>query len=139
MVFGRKSTVLLLGVPLAGVVLVIGAVALRRGVPPSGPPAARAAVVPAPLVLAPARSEPRPVPASEKSVGQESESARIRSTYQNYRTAVATRNAALEKALLPVLLRDRQEALRFAQEDLSRAPSPVDRDVTQKVVDALRR
>lgn len=86
-----------------------------------------------------ARSEPPPKLAPEQEVARATDEARIRSTYQNYRTALATGNEPLQKSLLPVLLRDRSVATRFAQEDLARAASEFDKDIAHKVVDSLRR
>jgi hypothetical protein len=142
---------LLLGlIPLTGGALIVAAVGLRWGGPtsPGRAPAAARAAGPAsepaslpwsgkPLVAA--TPAPRPEPAPEKTVAARSEDVRIRSTYQNYRTAIATGNATLEQALRPAVLRERQTSLALAQDDLAKAKTDLDRDVARKVLEAMRR
>ena len=80
-----------------------------------------------------------PLPAPPEKIAQATETVRIRGTYQNYRRALATKDPGLEKALLPVLLKDRDVARKCAEEDLARAQSDLDRDLARKVIEALRR
>jgi hypothetical protein len=65
--------------------------------------------------------------------------ASLRTTYQNYRTALAVGNQAQAKALYPVLRRERKAALKLAEQDLAQARQEFDRTVAGKAVDALRR
>src|SRR5579859_6877018 len=81
---------------------------------------------------------PPPKPAPEKVIAQATDEARVRSTYQNFRTAVATGNQILQDTLRPIVLRDRDVALRLAKRDLDEAPSDIDRDIAQRTLDALR-
>jgi len=64
---------------------------------------------------------------------------RIRSTYKGYRTAVANENKAVQDALLPVLRRDRETALLYARDELSRAATEQDKAVARRTLDALER
>lgn len=136
-----------LAIPLAGAGLIGLGLALHRGNAPEERAPAKSLTRIAPSRSAPegvtfyvaARSEPPPKLAPEQEVAQAADLARIRSTYQNYRTALATGNEPLQKSLLPVLLRDRSMATRFANEDLARAASQLDKDIAHKVVDSLRR
>src|SRR5262245_2359462 len=122
-------------VPAAGVAL-LALIALLR---PSGAPSAPKARIPEPFRATPektayVRAQPvrseRPAPASVIAGAAEDE--RVRTTYKSYRTAVATGNQPLQKALLPVLARDRSLAVRYAEEDLRRSPSEEDRDITHR-------
>jgi len=63
----------------------------------------------------------------------------VRSTYQNFRTAVATENRGLQDALKPIVLRDKDVALRLAEQEMKAAVSDVDREIARKTLDALRR
>jgi hypothetical protein len=67
------------------------------------------------------------------------EDARIESTYQNYRTALATGNTVLANALRGALLRDRDAAIRYAREDSARASDPVAQEIARKVLESLGR
>jgi hypothetical protein len=134
-----RRGLLLLAAPLAGGVLLITALAVRRdpAVPvPARPSLAHApraaqtpAIVPAPL----------PKPAPPEAVARAVDEDRLRSTYQNYRTAVATGNEVLAKALHPVLVKDRDAAVRLAEEEVARASTPSDREVARKTLETLRR
>jgi hypothetical protein len=87
------------------------------------------------------RAEPPPPPKIDppQTVGKAMEDERVRTTFQNFRTAVATGNEALVRALRPILLRSGKQALDLAQEDLSRAQSDLDREIAQKTLEAIRR
>jgi hypothetical protein len=65
--------------------------------------------------------------------------AQLKTTYQNYRTALATDNRGQADALYPVLRRERKAALRLAEQDLAQARQDFDRAVAEKAVAALRR
>lgn len=100
---------------------------------PETAPAASTPVAAAPSPTA------APTPAPIEVVRAAADQVRIRATYQNYRAAIAVNNAAMQAALLPVLLRDRKSAEAFAEADLARATDDHDRSVTQKTLEALRR
>ncbi len=86
-----------------------------------------------------AQAVPKPVPAPEKTIAARSEDVRVRATYQNYRTAIATNNTPLEQALRPVVLRDRELCLSIAQEELAAAQTEMEREVARKVIERMRR
>jgi hypothetical protein len=135
---------LLLAVPLVAGLVLVGALVLRRSEDPAIPRTAKPTVdVPvAPAVPAtPVRvaSAPPPKPAPDAVIAKATDEARVRSTYQNFRTAVATNNRRLQDALRPSLLKERDFAVRLAQEELSSAPSEIDREIAQKTLEALRR
>jgi type IV secretory pathway VirB10-like protein len=136
----------LAAVPAVGIVLVTLALILSR----QSAPAARIARPPidqthkpkaverlAPLPPQPKRPrESQPSPPEK--LARSMEDARIQSTYQNYRTAVATGNNTLEESLRRTLLRDRERALELAEAELARAATSFDRDVAMKTVNSLR-
>lgn len=97
--------------------------------PPPGtaPEAATPAARPAPLPPAPPREVARAL-----------EAARVRATWENYRNALASGNDGLASALVPILRRDRQEALRLAEEELGRARSARDYEVARRALEALK-
>jgi hypothetical protein len=145
--FNLRRAALLGVIPLVGGVFLVGSLILRMrpAAESSGAavaPRNKAKVVRSdweekPLVIA--QAVPRPTPAPEKTVAARSEEVRIRSTYQNYRTAIATNNSPLEHALRPVFLRDRDSCLALAQEELAKAQTEFDRDVARKVIESMRR
>lgn len=93
----------------------------------------------APTVVAP-RPAPAPVPQSDAHENErELDRVLLATTYRNFRNAVATDNPHLEKALKPVLLRQRQASLKLAQEESDRATTPVDREIALRTLEALRR
>jgi len=63
--------------------------------------------------------------------------AQIKSTYGNFRTAVATGNRRLEGVLRPVLLRNKESAVKLAEEDLAQAKSETDRSIAMKALESL--
>lgn len=111
-------------VPLLGVGLLAGVWAVRPGAPaPGAQPAVR----------------PREAaPAPPREVARALESARVRATWENYRNALASGNEGLAAALVPILRRDRQEALRLAEEELGRARTGAERDVARRALEALK-
>jgi hypothetical protein len=141
----RQRTGVLLGIAGIGVLILGVAIFRRPGEAPPKPakrgpaPAHRAPGAAEAAVYPPAPTAPLPPQAAPKEVARGIEEVRVRGTYQNYRTAVASGDGGLEKALLPVVLRDRQTVLRFAEEDLALANSDFDRSVARKVIDVLRR
>jgi hypothetical protein len=130
---------LLLGIPLLGGALVAVAL-LRREATERVPSISRKApaVALGPVLLAPPPA-PMPRPAPEKDVASAMEEARLKTTYQNYRTALATDNRPQADAIYPILLRERKAALRLAEQDLAQARQDFDRAVAEKALAALRR
>lgn len=137
----RRRLALLCGVPLVGLLIVAAALSMRKEGPstPERAPGRRTSAGSAVAAQVVARTEPRPQPAAEKTVAQQSEVVRIRSTYQSYRTAVATGNSTLAQAILPALARDRSEAVQLAEADLVAAGTDFDRTVARKVLEGLKR
>jgi hypothetical protein len=88
-----------------------------------------------PLVVA--TPPPRPQAAPDKTVADRSEDVRIRLTYQNYRTAIATGNITLARAIRPAVLRDREAARQCAEQDLARAQNDLDRGIARRVLEDL--
>src|SRR5262245_28015709 len=106
----KQRGILLLAVPVIGASLLSMAFLLRRDqdftpLRPSSPqPAGSRMDRPAPRSHAPTLSPSHaPLPAPPEVAAQASEDARIRSTYQNYRSAVAAGNSILADALRPLL------------------------------------
>src|SRR3954471_6961946 len=135
-----KRALALGGIPAAAVLVLVAVVATRREAelaPPktAAPKATPPASTSMPQMAVPA---PRPKPAPDSVIAEKTEEARIRTTFMNYRTAVATDNAELQKILEPVLRRDRDVALRMAREEQAHATEPLDQSIARKVVEALR-
>lgn len=132
---------LLVMVPAAAMLAVVAILWTRRGAeidvlpPRSSPPPVVAARAELPRL---ATAAPRPKPAPDSVIAEKTMEARVRTTYMNYRTAVATGNDPLRKILEPVLLKDRDLALQFAQEELALAKEPLDQSIARKIVEALR-
>lgn len=140
-----KRGLLLLGAPLLGAALLALALVARLGPTPVERPEARRAEARAPattfprqIEAAPAPSAP-PKPAPREAITMAMDENRLRSTYQNYRTAVATGNQPLQEALRPTLLKDRDATIRIAEEELNRSKNSSDREIAQKALEALRR
>ena len=145
---GSKRRLLILSAPVvAGAVLLGSALVLRggRGAPPrsSTPtsPRAHCRVVPSGCAEASVRTAGEALPRSSppEAVARAVGEVRLRSVFQNFRTAVATGNEALAGALRPILLREFKAVLRLAQEEEARAGTPADREVARKTLQALRR
>jgi hypothetical protein len=81
---------------------------------------------------------PSPVPPA-KDVASAVSTARIRSTYKNYRMAVASDNTAVQKALLPLLRRERETVMLYARDEFARATSEKSRAIARRTLDALER
>jgi len=138
----NQKTILLVAVPLVGGLLVFGALALRDRTDVVSGPARKAAARTSwseGSVRPPPPPTPLPKPAPEKTIARAMDEARLKTTYQNYRTALATGNRVQADALLPVLRRDRKAVLRMAEGELSQSTQDFDRTVAQQAVDALRR
>lgn len=137
-----NKAVLHSSVALLALALVAGALLARRtrskSESPSPPLKTSSAPPPAPRVIATANPTYAP-PASKDLVAVATYEAKVRTTYDNYRTAVATGNGALAEALLPALLRDRAIALRVAKHELRDARTTSDRDVAAQVLNSLER
>ena len=135
----RNKIVLLAGIPLAAVLLVAAMLVLRGRANDAA--SEKPATVKTPTAATPVKSAtipPPPKPASPEKIAAATDLVRVRGTYQNYRTAVATNNTALRDSLLPVLLKDRAAARQCAEEDLARAQSDLDRNIATKVMETLR-
>ena len=137
-----KRGLLILGLPLAaGLALLAGAVALRRDEPTQ--PLQKQSKAPRRELPAstPAAVSVReiPKPAAPDVLVKAEDEVRIRGTYQNYRSAVASGNAPAQEALEKALRRDRDQALRLAQEDLAKSQDARDRDIALRTLEALRR
>lgn len=131
---------ILLSIPLLGIVVLAAAIAFQA--PAESVPAPRRtarAGVPASQDASSIEADAPVELATEPAIAAATEEARIRATYENYRTAVATGQSELADALLPVLRRDRAVALRMAREDLARASEPLDQRVARKAVETLGR
>jgi len=128
---------LLLALPTAALAALAVAVFARKD-PVRPLRAEKPAPVPQAVILPASEAPPPPPPAPDKAIAAAVEETSFRATYENYRSAVATGNEDLERALRPVLLRNRSVALRSAQEDLSRATEPVDREISEKTLEALK-
>lgn len=132
-----------LAVPALGIALLAAAWALRPGAPePARRTTPRPVAAPEPgaapasaVSLAPPAAVP---PAPPREVARALERARVRATWENYRNAVASGNDRLAAALLPILLRDREEASRLAREDLDRARPGPDREAVRRAMEALK-
>lgn len=99
----------------------------------AAPPAAQGTESMAPV------SPPSPAPIRAVALVPAVEEARIRSTYDSYRTAVATGNDELAASLRPVLVLDGETALVIAQEELERAATDEDREIAARALNGLRR
>lgn len=64
--------------------------------------------------------------------------ARVKSTYNNFRTAIATGNRRLQDALRVQLVPHRTSALKYAQEELARAKTDQDKEIAMKAMEALQ-
>jgi hypothetical protein len=139
----NRRGLLILAIPLIAGLALAGILLLRSGADSSLPvrheQASEPASVPATEPVRPSASRPKPKPASEEKIAQATDEARVRATYQNFRTAVANRNSAIQDALRPIILRDRDFAVRLAQQEMSTAQSEVDRDIARMTLEALRR
>jgi hypothetical protein len=128
---------LLLFLPLA---LLVGIAVLPRF--RSGPPEPERRR-PVPVVeerpAAYAAPPPRPEIAAPEDVARAMDIDRLRSTYDNYRTAMATGNRALADALRPPLLRERAQTLKIARETLAVSATDDDRRISRLTLESLER
>lgn len=72
-------------------------------------------------------------------IASAAESVRVRSTYQNYRTAAMTGDEALQKQLYAVLRQDRGIAMACARDEAEQAPTDADRAFALRTLDELGR
>lgn len=132
---------LLLILPLAGI-LALGVSLLRRGgadskcSPTGKPKAVQPAVRPAPVRPPPIVITP---PASKEVIAMATYEARVQTTIDNFRTAFVTQNVLLQDALRPVLLKDRDTAIRIARRHLETTTADGDRTVARGILDILER
>ncbi len=130
---------IILCAPAFGATLLVAALAFRSSPDLPAPRTAASRSSPRDSRVAPSPAGPVARPAPEHVVARATDEVRVRSTYQNYRTAVATGNRVMQEALRPLVLRHRDVALRLAHEDLARASSELDREVARKTLDGLKR
>jgi hypothetical protein len=129
---------LFLGIPLAGALLLAAAAAVHRTVTLAPSEKTRIAGV-APSAHPPTQMKSAPHPAPPEVIARATDQVRLRGTYQNFRRAVASQDSGLQKAILPSLLHDRDQAVHLAEEDLARATTDLDRDVARQVISVLRK
>lgn len=137
-----KKAVLILGLPVLALAALIGALlSLRSGSTTTEAPPRRktASSTPPADSLVPARPRVSRTPAPPEAVVQTSDEALFRGTYDNYRTAVATGNAAAQQSLEQAVRRKPELAMRFAQEELDAAKTESDRGIAMKTLEALRK
>jgi hypothetical protein len=142
----NRRGLLILAVPLVAGLTLAGLALLRPASGPSPLPSRKESAVPLPAPVARTTSPAAPriqavasKPAPDDVLAKATDDARVQSTYQNFRTAIATGNLALQDALRPVVLKDRGVAIRLAERDMADAPSELDRDIARKTLEALRR
>lgn len=63
----------------------------------------------------------------------------LKSTYHDFRSAVATGNSRLQDVLRTSLSKDLTKAIAWAEEDMARSKKPADLDIARKTLDSLRR
>jgi hypothetical protein len=130
----NRHTVLVLAIPLAAAGLLLLAAVLRKPVEPQPEGKVRKVATTREFVA----DRPLPKVAPAHAMVRVTDDARVRSTYHQFRTSVATDNSVLQDALRPVLLRDRDFAARLAQEEISTASTDADRTIARKTLEALR-
>jgi hypothetical protein len=74
-----------------------------------------------------------------KDIGSAASNARVQTTYTNFRIAVANDNQAVQRALLPLLQKDRETALWYARDDVAVASSEQDRAIARRTLQALEK
>lgn len=78
------------------------------------------------------------LPAAPAKIENAASDIQVRSTFLNFRTAVATGNVRLQNSLRRVLERDRSRALEIAQECLNENEDQVSREISLKALEALK-
>lgn len=63
----------------------------------------------------------------------------LRTTFKNYRTAIATGNSRLRDALHPALAKDLGKVLTWAEEERAKATEPRDIVIAEKTIESLRK
>ena len=137
----EKKKILTWSIPVLGVGLLIAAGTFHGpGTPADVPPRKQGPTkssAPVSAALVPAQASPPPKPSPEWEVARASERVRVKATFQNFRTALATGNVPLQERLLPILHRDRDAVLRIAEESLATTASGTDRSLTERALEAL--
>jgi hypothetical protein len=132
--------VAVVAVPLFAVLLFSAAMGSRK--PPEAPATPRRTqkirFTPSPAPH-PRTAEPRPeaVPEAAMDLARTVDESRFVSTFQNYRAAVATGNAPLQRALLPILMRDRVAVLELARKDLELARTSPEIETARSVLQSF--
>ena len=142
-----KGLVLLAAPVLAGSALLIGVLLSKGGADEAPRPVAARKIRPVasmpqdpPQETAEVLVRPAPVsPSSEAFLLEADEEARVRGTYQNYRSALATGNTAAQGALEHQLRLHRALAVQMIESDLSAAQNDFDRSLASQMLEALRR
>ncbi len=142
-----RRGIALLVVPAVGVLLLSTALFWRSGdtVPwrlgrgSKSPAEKNTSQTPVPPSKAPPSKAKLLPPGQPQSVAQATNDAYLRTTLNNYRTAVASGNSHLQKPLHQILFANRTKALQLAQDELGRSRRDADRELSQKIVDELRR
>lgn len=81
----------------------------------------------------------KPAPAATPDVmARAIDEARVRSTYQNYRKAVALGHRRLQESFRRSLMRDPAAAVRIAEEGVASAQNEVNREIARKALEGLR-
>ena len=146
----NRRGLLILGIPLLAGAGLLAVALLRPGSGPELPQRRQGSEAPPPVARptesggraakAPPPAPPvNKTPASDDKIAKATDEARVRSTYQNFRTAVATGNRALLDALRPIILRDREFAIQLASQEMATATAPTDREIAERTLEALRR
>ncbi len=79
-----------------------------------------------------------PAPAAPDAMASAVVEARVRSAYQNYRSAVALGHRRLMESFRRALLRESGLAVRIAEEELAAAKDQTSREIAQKALEGLR-
>lgn len=91
----------------------------------------------APGFFVPPRAGARPVSAGV--LRQAHSDLRLRSTYRNFRAALATGNRILQENLMAALKQHHTESVKIAEEELAKAVGVREQEINQKALEALRR
>ena len=134
----KKRGLFILAAPVLGICLLGAVLILRRTEEGPVQKPTHTRVEARPPAHTPSRAVPSK-PSEPAVIARATDVARLRATFQNYRTAIATENRILQDALRPALLQEHPTVLQLAQEELARARDPFDRDIAQRTLETLRR
>jgi hypothetical protein len=137
-----RERLLQLGLPaLVAGILLVAALSLRSSSPSDEPlpMKKKVSLKPAPSTVSPALSRPMSPPGPPEAVIKTADEARLRGTYDNYRTAVALGNRAAQASLEKILRSQPKLAIQFAEEELAGAQDPANREIAMKTLEALRK